>query len=139
LMVIATPQVAALRDAHRFLEALNLLRYDSGKIMLVLNHPYQPSNVKCSDVERALGRSILQEVAHTPYQVTVSLNRGVPLVEAFQDSAAARDIVKLAHSLVAMDSAEKRAEVQPKPAAVPDRANDKRKMFARRATQAARS
>ncbi len=139
LMVIATPQVTALRDAHRFLEALNLLRYDSGKIMLVLNHPYQPSNVKCSDVERALGRSILQEVAHTPYQVTVSLNRGVPLVEAFQDSAAARDIVKLARSLVGMDSAEKQAEVQPKPAAVPDRANDKRKMFARRATQAARS
>ncbi len=136
LVVIATPQVTALRDTHRFLEALNLLHYDPNKIMLVLNHPYQPGNVKLGDVERALDRSIVQEVAHTPYQVSASLNRGVPLVEEFQDSPAARDIVKLARSLVGMDTAEKHAEVESKPAAAPERGKGKKKLFAWGATEA---
>jgi len=137
LMVIATPQITALRDTHRFLEALNLLHYDPDKIMLVLNHPYQPGNVKRGDVERALDRSITQEVAHTPYQVSASLNRGVPLVQEFQDSPAARDIIKLARSLVGMDAAQKQAEVESKPAAVPERNKGKRKLFAWGATQSA--
>ncbi|MBN1135265.1 MAG: hypothetical protein JXM73_01680, partial [Anaerolineae bacterium] len=134
LMVIATPQVTALRDAHRFIEALDLLHYDPNKIMLILNHPHQPSNVKRGEVERALGRSIVQEVAHTPYQVSASLNRGVPLVEEFQDSPAARDIVKLARSLVGMDGAEKQAEAEAKRAAAPEGNKGKKKLFAWGAT-----
>ncbi len=130
LMVIATPQVTALRDTHRFLEALNLLHYDAGKIMLVLNHPHQPSDVKRGDVERALGRSIVQEVTHTPYQVSASMNRGVPLVEEFRDSPAARDIIKLAHSLVGMESAEKQAEVESKTVVAPEGNKGKKKLFA---------
>jgi len=136
LMVIATPQVTALRDAHRFLEALNLLHYDAEKIMLVLNHPYQPGTVKRSDVERAIGRSIVQEIAHTPYQVSASLNRGVPLVQEFQDSPAAKDIIKLARSLVGMDGAEKQAQAESKRVAAPERDKGKRKLFAWGATQA---
>jgi len=136
LVVVATTQVTALRDTHRFLEALNLLHYDPDKIMLVLNHPYQPSRIKRGDVERVLGRTIVQEVAHTPYQVSASLNRGVPLVEEFQDSPAARDIIKLARSLVGMDNAEKQAEAKSKTAPAPERNTGKRKPFAWRMTQA---
>jgi pilus assembly protein CpaE len=136
LVVIATPQVTALRDTHRFLEALNLLHYDPDKIMLVLNHPYQPGTVKRSDVERALDRSIIQEITHTPHQVSASLNRGVPLVQEFHDSPAARDITKLARSLVGMDTAEKQAEVGSKPAPASERNTGKRKLFAWGATQA---
>ena len=139
LMVVTTPQVTALRDAHRFLEALNLLHYDADKIMLVLNHPYQVSNVKRGDVERALGRSIVQEITHTPYQVSTSLNRGAPLVQEFQDSAAAKDIIKLARNLVGMDEAQKKAEAEArsKPAGVPEKKKERRGLFSRRATQPA--
>ena len=136
LIVIATPQVTALRDVHRFLEALSMLHYDPEKIMLVINHPYQISNVKRGDVERALGRSIVQEVAHTPYQVSASLNRGVPLVEEFRDSPAAKDIIKLAHSLVGMDAAEEKARAEFKVAKAPERNKGKRKLFARGTTPA---
>jgi pilus assembly protein CpaE len=137
LLVIATPQVTALRDTHRFLEALNLLHYDPDKIMLVLNHPYQPGTVKRGDVERALDRSIVQEIAHTPFQVSASLNRGVPLVQEFHDSPAARDIIKLARSLVGMDTAEKQAGVESKRAPAPERNKGKKKLFAWGAPQAA--
>jgi pilus assembly protein CpaE len=103
LIIITTPQVTALRDLHRFLEALNLLHYDPGKVLLVLNHSYQPNNVKRSEVERVLGWSIVQEIAHAPQQVASSLNRGVPLVQEYEESPAARDLVKLARRLVELD------------------------------------
>ena len=48
----------------------------------------------------ALGFSIVQEIAYAPNQVTASLNRGVPLVQEYRDSAAARSIMQLAQYIV---------------------------------------
>jgi len=100
LVVITTPQVTAMRDVHRFLEVLDLLGYSRGQTQVVLNHCYHRSEVKVKDLERALGFSIVQEIEYAPTQVTASLNRGVPLVEAYRDSAAARSIMHLAQSIV---------------------------------------
>ena len=104
LLLITTPQVTALRDAHRFLDVLALLHYDSKKVMVVLNHCYQRSNLQLKEVERALGHPITQTIEYAPYQVTASLNRGVPLLQEYQDSPAARNILNLAR-LVAADPA----------------------------------
>jgi len=60
LVVVTTPQVTALRDVHRFLEALNLLDYERGKTVLVLNNCYHRSDINLSDVERALGFPLLK-------------------------------------------------------------------------------
>jgi pilus assembly protein CpaE len=99
LVVITTPQVTALRDVHRFLEVLDLLGYDLGKVLLVLNHCYHRSDVSLKDVERALGRPLVQAIQYAPKEVTASLNRGVPLVLEYKDSQAARSITHLAQLL----------------------------------------
>jgi pilus assembly protein CpaE len=101
LLLVTTPQVTALRDAHRFLEVLKLLHYDSKKIMLVLNHCYQRSSLQLRDVERALGHPVSQTIEYAPSQVTASLNRGVPLIQEYQDSPAARNILNLARLIAA--------------------------------------
>ncbi len=100
LVVITTPQVTAMRDVHRFLEVLDLLGYGRARTRLVLNHCYHRSQVNVKDLERALGFSIVQEIAYSPNQVTASLNRGVPLVQEYKDSAAARSIMQLAQLIV---------------------------------------
>ena len=100
LVVITTPQVTAMRDVHRFLEVLNLLGYGRNTTQLVLNHCYHRSDVNVKDLERALGFDIVQEIEYSPNQVTASLNRGVPLVQEYRDSAAARSIMRLAQHLV---------------------------------------
>jgi pilus assembly protein CpaE len=100
LVVITTPQVTAMRDVHRFLEVLDLLGYNRSRTLLVLNHCYHRSEVNLKDLERALGFSIVQEIEYAPNQVTASLNRGVPLVQEYRDSPAARSITRLAQLVV---------------------------------------
>jgi pilus assembly protein CpaE len=96
LVVVTTPQVTALRDTHRFLEVLKLLNFEAHKTMLVLNNCYQRSEFKVKDMERILGKSIVQTIDYAPNQVTASLNRGVPFVQEYRDSAAAQNIFQLA-------------------------------------------
>ena len=106
LVVITTPQVTAMRDVHRFLEVLNLLGYGRSTTQLVLNHCYHRSEVNVKDLERALGHPIVQEIQYAPNQVTASLNRGVPLVQEYRDSAAAQSIMNLAQLIVDNSNAE---------------------------------
>lgn len=116
LVVITTPQVTAMRDVHRFLEVLNLLGYGRSRTLLVLNHCYHRSDVRVKDLERAVGFPIVQEIEYAPNQVTASLNRGVPLVEEYRDSAAARSIVNLAQLLVANSNAQDSLDAEGEPA-----------------------
>jgi pilus assembly protein CpaE len=116
LVVITTPQVTAMRDVHRFLEVLNLLGYGRSTTRLVLNHCYHRSEVNVKDLERALGHPIVQEIEYSPNQVTASLNRGVPLVEEYRDSAAARSITRLAQLLVESTNARSSLDTEEEPA-----------------------
>ncbi len=131
LVVVTTPQVTALRDTHRFLEVLVLLGYDLEKTLLVLNYCYQPSPLKLKDVERALGRPIAQVIGHSPGEVTDALNRGVPVVQEYPNSQAARGILGLTR-LLATKSAERRApSVEAEPAPQKEEKPKRRGFFSR--------
>jgi pilus assembly protein CpaE len=99
LLLVTSPQVTALRDTHRFLQVLGLLDFDLRKTRLILNQCYNRSTLKVKEVERALGQPIAQTIGHSPQQVTNSLNRGVPLLEEYRDSPAAKDILSLAQQI----------------------------------------
>jgi pilus assembly protein CpaE len=116
LVVVTTPQVTALRDTHRFLAALELLRFGLNNTLLVLNHCYQYSSLRLKEIERALGRPIAQTIDYAPDQVTASLNRGVPLLQEYQDSRAAQDILRLAHLLAAQGTGQEQRSAEVKPA-----------------------
>lgn len=131
LLVVTTPQVTALRDAHRFLEVLNLLRYDTKRTMLIVNHCYQRSNLRLNDVERALGHPIAQTIDYTPHQVTASLNRGVPLLQEYGDSPAARNIVSLAQQIAGQQAVPLQQEVEAKPMPAKAERSVKRGVFFR--------
>ncbi len=115
LVVVTTPQVTALRDVHRFLEVLDLLAYDRGKTLLVLNNCYHRSEVSAGDVERALGYPVAQSIEYAPREVTTSLNRGIPLVQEYRDSQAARSITRLAQLLVERSAQQESQGVEGKP------------------------
>lgn len=100
LVLVTTPQVIALRDTRRFLDALRLLNYDLDRIVLVLNQCYHRVDLKTQDVERALGHPVAQIIEYAPGPVTTSLNRGVPLVTEYRSSSAAQNVVHLAGLLV---------------------------------------
>jgi pilus assembly protein CpaE len=129
LLLVTTPQVTALRDAHRFLQVLKLLRYDPRKVMLVLNHCYQRSSVPLKDVERALGHAITQTIDYAPYQVADSLNRGVPLLQEYGDSPAARDILQLARLIAASPGGRERVAKEARLPSTRSEKSKKRALF----------
>ncbi len=136
LVVITTPQVTAMRDVHRFLEVLNLLGYGRSSTRLVLNHCYHRSEVNVKDLERALGHPFVQEIDYSPNQVTASLNRGVPLVQEYRDSAAARSIMRLAQYLVESTDARPTLDTEEEPAGKNEKPK-RRGLFSQRKTASA--
>ena len=137
LLVVTTPQVTALRDTHRFLEVLNLLRFESQKTMLVLNHCYQRSSLRLKDVERALGHPIVQTIEYAPNQVTASLNRGVPLLQEYGDSPPAQNIVSLAERIAGGAVAQTHEQAETKPVPATQEASKRRGLFFRGAVTSA--
>jgi pilus assembly protein CpaE len=107
LLLVTSPQVTALRDTHRFLQVLGLLDFDLKKTKLIMNHCYNRSTLKVKEMERALGQPIAQAIGHTPQQVTSSLNRGIPLLEEYRDSPAAKDILSLAQQIAGTQPGER--------------------------------
>jgi pilus assembly protein CpaE len=103
LVIVATPQVTALRDTHRALEALQLLDYDLDRVLLVLNNCYHRSAFRLREVERALGRPVAEVVEYSPNEVTASLNRGIPLFQEYEHSPAAQSILQLAQLISSRD------------------------------------
>ncbi|MGD8475340.1 MAG: P-loop NTPase [Anaerolineae bacterium] len=133
LIVITTPQVTAMRDVHRFLEVHELLGYSRAKIQLVLNHCYHRSQVDVKELERALGYAIVQEIEYTPNQVTASLNRGVPLVQEYENSAAAKSIMQLAERIIENGNAEGSEDAEDEQAETEDKPK-RRGLFSQRRT-----
>ena len=136
LIVITTPQVTAMRDVHRFLEVHELLGYDRTKIQLVLNHCYHRSQVDVKELERALGYTIVQEIAYAPNQVTASLNRGIPLVQEYENSTAARSIMQLAEHIVENGKARDSQDAEGEQAEAEDKTK-KRGLFSQRRSASA--
>jgi pilus assembly protein CpaE len=133
ILIVTTPQVTSLRDTHRFLEVLKLLDYNQQKCDLVVNNCYQRSDLKVKEVERILGKPILQTIEYAPSQVTASLNRGVPLVQEYQSSPAAQDLLHLARLIgdkTDKSQGSRRLEVEPVPPK--NEQPPRRRLFSRR-------
>ena len=125
-------RLGELRDVHRFLDALRFLEFDFDKVMLVLNHCYQRSQLRVKEVERVLGQPIAQTIDYAPSQGTASLNRGVPLLTAYGNSGAAQDIRSLALKLVDRGSQQERPTQEARPVrAKEEKSRKQRRLFLR--------
>ncbi|MEX0869220.1 MAG: AAA family ATPase [Nitriliruptoraceae bacterium] len=90
LVMLAGMDVPSVRGLHRELEILDELHVDSSAITIVLNFVDRRSGLKVDDVAAMLQRDIDIELPRS-YQVTLSTNRGVPLLtESSRDPVAKR-------------------------------------------------
>jgi pilus assembly protein CpaE len=129
LLLVTSPQVTALRDMHRFLRVLELLEFDLKKTKLIMNQCYDRTTLRVKEMERALGQPIAQTIGHTPQQVTASLNRGVPLLEEYRDSPAAKDILNLAQLIAGKQPGERVTNRKAAPESAPTERPKRRGFF----------
>ncbi len=102
ILLVTTPDLAALHDTSRFLQLSRSLAYPADKILLILNKAGAEGGVKLHDIESVLHTQVYHQIANDPANVLRSINRGIPFLVYYPRSSASKSIQHLAVNLAAI-------------------------------------
>lgn len=85
LLIVSTPEIAAVRNIKASLITLGELNYPKSKIKIILNKVSKSDKIKTKDVETTLNQEILATLRNDEKEAVASLNLGIPYV--FKDSS----------------------------------------------------
>lgn len=80
ILLVANPNIAALRDARQFMEVATSLSYPMDKIMLILYGAGKRLDIKQEEIENILKMKVFGIIPADGDQMRKSLNEGVPIV-----------------------------------------------------------
>lgn len=104
VLVVATPDLAALHDASRFIRISQTLAYPNEKILLVLNQANRPGGVKPKEIKSVLHWAIFAEIPEDSINATRSINRGIPIILNSPRSPVSRSVIDIAKHFSNLDS-----------------------------------
>ena len=110
VLLVTTPDLAALHDASRFIQLTGTLGFPPDKVLTVLNRAGMPGGIKIREIEGALQQRLFAQISEGNAKVIRSLNRGVPLLSSSPRNKLSKEIRSLALHLGAMDPG---AELRP--------------------------
>jgi pilus assembly protein CpaE len=100
VLLVASPDLAALHDVSRFIQISRSLAYAPGKVLTVLNRAGMLGGVRVKDIQTALHHDLFAQVPDDGANALRSLNRGLPLLFKYPRSPASRGIQRLAKALL---------------------------------------
>jgi pilus assembly protein CpaE len=106
ILLVTTPDLAALHDTSRFVQISRSLGYSPDKLLIVLNRAGIQGGVKTKDIETALHHEVFASVADDGPNALRSLNRGIPLVMRYPRSPASKAIKMLAKNMTEQSTVE---------------------------------
>ncbi|NIM95920.1 MAG: response regulator [Anaerolineales bacterium] len=102
ILLVATPDLAALHDVSRFVQISRTLAYPSGKLLIILNRAGMLGGVKTKDISVALRHKPFAQIPDDEGKVIRSLNQGVPLIFKHPRHPVSRSIKNLANMLASI-------------------------------------
>jgi pilus assembly protein CpaE len=115
ILLVTTPDLAALHDTSKFIQLSRSLSYPSEKILMVLNKAGVDGGVKLKDIEAVLHNQVYHQIANDPANVLRSINRGIPFLVYYPRSNASKSVQQLAKNLAAIKIREAGGEPVPVP------------------------
>ncbi|UCH58548.1 MAG: AAA family ATPase, partial [Anaerolineales bacterium] len=106
VMLVTTPDLAALHDASQFVQISRSLGYPAEKLLVVLNRAGYDGGIRTGDIESALRHELYAQVPEDGPNAIRSMNRGIPLVIRYPRSPVSRAVKSLAKSLLEVHMAE---------------------------------
>lgn len=91
-----SPEIAALKALHTFMDYLNETGTAAGRTLFILNRIFARDILRPRDVESALGARIEIEIPYDPYLYLKAVNEGEPVVRGAPRSAPAAALTRLA-------------------------------------------
>ncbi len=113
IVVTVLPELVCLRNTRLLLDQLHARGYGDSKVRLVLNRAGISGGVSQGDIEERLHVRVHHAVPDDQPLVSLSINRGVPLVLSHSRSAVARSIQSLAHRFAGETSTTAKAATKP--------------------------
>ena len=80
IVLIATPDIPAIKNARLFFEITDALNYPPNKIMLVLNKMDRRSGITAQMIEDNIKHQVVGQIPLDEILVLTSINRGVPFM-----------------------------------------------------------
>lgn len=102
VLLVSTPDLAALHDTSRFIQLSRSLGFPPNKLLTVLNRAGIKGGIKTREIESALHQSFFAMISDGDARVIRSLNRGVPLLYGASRSGISKDLRALAAQLTDM-------------------------------------
>jgi len=102
VLLVTTPDLAALHDTSRFFQLSRSLAYPADKILMVLNKAGIEGGIKLRDIESVLHNQIYHQIPSDPANVLRSINRGIPFLVHYPRSQASKAVQQLARNLIAI-------------------------------------
>jgi pilus assembly protein CpaE len=100
IMLVANPNIAALRDARQFMEVATSLSYPVDKIMLILYGAGKRLDIKQEEIENILKMKVFGIIPADGDEMRRSLNEGVPIVIMKPTCAISRAFKGVSKSLI---------------------------------------
>jgi pilus assembly protein CpaE len=97
-----TLEMTCIKNIKLFTEIAELLGYPHEKLMLVLNKADNRLGIRVENVENNIKHKVALQIANAPFEMTLSINQGVPMVIAKREHRASKDIFALARELARM-------------------------------------
>ncbi len=101
VVIVATPDVVAVRDAYRRLKSLEGIGVAKDTLRLVVNRVHKASFVSPADIEQNLGHRVMATITDDQKLVNQAINEGKLIREINRRSDIARDVSNLVGVLTA--------------------------------------
>lgn len=96
IITLMTLELPAIKNVKQFCELAGPLGYAEDKLMLVLNKADSRLGIKAESIEGQIRHKVTAQIGNASYEMTLSLNQGVPLVIDRRNHPVTRDIMALA-------------------------------------------
>jgi pilus assembly protein CpaE len=100
IVLVATPDIPAIKNARLFFEITDALNYEPSKIMLVLNKMDKRTGITAQMIEDNVKHPVSAQIPLDETVVFSSINRGVPFMVDARNKPIAQAIQQLAERLV---------------------------------------
>jgi pilus assembly protein CpaE len=123
IVLVATPDIPAIKNAKLFFEITDALNYSPNKIMLVINKVDRRTGITAQMIEDNIKHQVAAQVPLDEATVLNAINRGVPIMVDQRAKPIAQAVQQLAEKVVA----EFRRPAADLAGAHPDQSDEQRK------------
>jgi pilus assembly protein CpaE len=96
VLVLMTLELTSIKNVKQFCELAGPLGYSDDKLMLILNKADSRLGIRAESIEGQIRHKVAAQIGNAPYEMTLSLNQGVPIVIDRRNHPVARDLLALA-------------------------------------------